>query len=67
MRSVGLSGVLDLFDSLFYYWRNLVIPLFLDCVGCLVATYSLLCLPVPVMTVICDLCALIRSFYLSTK
>ena len=37
MTSVGLSGVLDLFDSLFCYWKNLVIPLFLDCVGRLVA------------------------------
>jgi len=36
MRSVGLYGLLDLFDCLFYYWRNMVIPLFLDCVGRLV-------------------------------
>ena len=37
MRSVGLYGLLDLFDCLFYYWRNMVMPLFLDCVGRLVA------------------------------
>ena len=34
--SVVLAGVLDLFDCLFYYWRNLVIPLSVNCAGSLV-------------------------------